>query len=207
MFENAPSEAFQPDGGARDGPVIESVQVSSAEEDLAQSTNISIKLADFGTGELMEWIQPEKLRAPEVILGANWDYKVDIWNLGLIIWELAEGQLLFDGQWTAQDGYSSDAHLAQITAVLGKIPESLVNRARAQNQCFDAQGNLLRPSTFPPCSLEQFSKTQDFSSSEKQNFLDFISSMIRINPEERLDAKELLQLPWVSTSPDNASPN
>lgn len=52
MFENAPSEAFQPDGGARDGPVIESVQVSSAEEDLAQSTNISIKLADFGTGEV-----------------------------------------------------------------------------------------------------------------------------------------------------------
>lgn len=35
--------------------------------------------------QLMEWIQPEKLRAPEVILGANWDYKVDIWNLGLIV--------------------------------------------------------------------------------------------------------------------------
>lgn len=51
MFDNAPSEVFQPDGGARDGPVIESAQVS-AEEDLAQSTNISIKLADFGTGEI-----------------------------------------------------------------------------------------------------------------------------------------------------------
>jgi serine/threonine-protein kinase SRPK3 len=25
------------------------------------------------------------LRAPEVILGAKWDYKVDIWNLGLIV--------------------------------------------------------------------------------------------------------------------------
>jgi hypothetical protein len=25
------------------------------------------------------------LRAPEVILGANWDFKVDIWNLGLIV--------------------------------------------------------------------------------------------------------------------------
>lgn len=34
---------------------------------------------------LTEWIQPEKLRAPEVILGAQWDQKVDIWNLGLIV--------------------------------------------------------------------------------------------------------------------------
>lgn len=34
---------------------------------------------------LTAWIQPQKLRAPEVILGANWDYKVDIWNLGLIV--------------------------------------------------------------------------------------------------------------------------
>lgn len=25
------------------------------------------------------------LRAPEVILGADWDSKVDIWNLGLIV--------------------------------------------------------------------------------------------------------------------------
>ena len=34
---------------------------------------------------LTEWIQPQMLRAPEVILGAEWDHKVDIWNLGLIV--------------------------------------------------------------------------------------------------------------------------
>ena len=34
---------------------------------------------------LKEWIQPQMLRAPEVILGAEWDHKVDIWNVGLIV--------------------------------------------------------------------------------------------------------------------------
>ncbi|KAK7416993.1 hypothetical protein QQZ08_011791 [Neonectria magnoliae] len=110
MFEQAPSEAFQRDGSSLDPPndfYIECTQVSSAEEDIACSTELSVRLAAFGTGEsftkaashesnerlvaswvdkhLTEWIQPQMLRAPEVILGADWDYKVDIWNLGLII--------------------------------------------------------------------------------------------------------------------------
>lgn len=42
-------------------------------------------LASWYDKHLTEWIQPEKLRAPEVILGAQWDHKVDIWNLGVIV--------------------------------------------------------------------------------------------------------------------------
>lgn len=34
---------------------------------------------------LTDWIQPQMLRAPEVILGAKWDSKVDIWNVGLVV--------------------------------------------------------------------------------------------------------------------------
>lgn len=45
---------------------------------------------------LTEWIQPEKLRAPEVILGAAWDHKVDIWNLGLIVCNLLHSEPNFD---------------------------------------------------------------------------------------------------------------
>lgn len=53
MFQHAPSEAFKPDSLALPPPLdfyTESAQVSSAEEDLAHSTDISIMLADFGTG-------------------------------------------------------------------------------------------------------------------------------------------------------------
>lgn len=27
----------------------------------------------------------DKYRAPEVILGMDWDYKVDIWNAGVVV--------------------------------------------------------------------------------------------------------------------------
>jgi serine/threonine-protein kinase SRPK3 len=30
-------------------------------------------------------IQPEALRSPEVIIGAEWDTKADIWNFGCLV--------------------------------------------------------------------------------------------------------------------------
>ncbi|KPM35260.1 hypothetical protein AK830_g11315 [Neonectria ditissima] len=148
MFQQAPSEAFQRDGSSLKPPndfYVGSTQVSSAQEDLTCSTDLSVRLADFGTASwfdkhLTEWIQPQMLRAPEVILGADWDYKVDIWNLGLIIWELAEGKLLFDGMWTSKGPYTPEAHLAQITAVFGGMPKHLLDRSKNRDRYFDADG-------------------------------------------------------------------
>lgn len=138
------------------------------------------------------------------------------------IWELAEGQLLFDGAWNLSDQYTPDAHLAQITAIFGSIPTRLLNRSKSREKYFDADGidilnlpgidcltlatelvltdagQLLKPSTFPPCSLEQFSKNGDVSGSEKEKFLRFIESMLRPDPEDRPDARKLRESPWLS---------
>lgn len=43
-------------------------------------------LAVRGDGPLLyHAIQPNEYRAPEVILGAEWNYAVDIWNLGALV--------------------------------------------------------------------------------------------------------------------------
>ncbi|KJZ74934.1 hypothetical protein HIM_05665 [Hirsutella minnesotensis 3608] len=182
MFDKAPPEAFMPHNPPMPPPeefCMESTQVSSREEDLAQSTDLSVRLTDFGTSSwfdkhLTEWIQPDMLRAPEVILGVDWDHKVDIWNLGLVIWELAEGRLLFDGTWAPRDPYTPEAHLAQMTAVLGPFPEQLLARSRKRDQYFDNEGNLIKPSTFSSVSLKQFSKNPNLSASDRTSFLDSV---------------------------------
>ncbi|KXN86740.1 Serine/threonine-protein kinase SRPK [Leucoagaricus sp. SymC.cos] len=206
MFEKAPSEAFQLQYSALDPPndfYSQSEQLSSAEEDLARASDVSVRLADFGTSSwfskhLTEWIQPQMLRAPEVILGADWDFKTDIWSLGLIIWELAEGALVFDGTWTAPAPYTSEAHLAQMEAVLGNMPESLLVRSKNRDQYFNSQGNLLMPSTFTPLPLEDICRNPDLSVSEQELFLDFIKSMIRLDPKERHDVRSLLDSEWLN---------
>ncbi|KAI0531808.1 serine threonine protein kinase, CMGC group [Xylaria digitata] len=60
-------------------------------------------LCDFGSGvcgdeEHQEDVQPNVYRAPEVILGAPWTYKIDIWNAGCMVWDIFEGGHLFTGQ-------------------------------------------------------------------------------------------------------------
>ncbi|KAF7552117.1 hypothetical protein G7Z17_g4551 [Cylindrodendrum hubeiense] len=148
MFEHAPSEVFRPRRLPLDPPndfYMEAVQVFSAEEDLACTPNVSVRLADFGTASwlhrhLTDWIQPQMLRAPEVILGADWDYKADIWNVGLIIWEFMEGKVLFDGTWKPKDSYTPEAHLAQMTAVLGNMPKQLLDRSTNRDKYFKSDG-------------------------------------------------------------------
>lgn len=41
--------------------------------------------ARFGDGENNADIMPNPYRAPEVILESNWDYKVDIWNIAMVV--------------------------------------------------------------------------------------------------------------------------
>lgn len=41
--------------------------------------------ARIGTDTQYGDIMPDIYRAPEVILGMEWDYKVDIWNVGMVV--------------------------------------------------------------------------------------------------------------------------
>ncbi|KAH7888965.1 kinase-like domain-containing protein [Phlebopus sp. FC_14] len=182
-FQRAPSSIFLP-----------SEPVFSANEDLVSATDVSFRLADFGTSSctnrhLTEWIQPQMLRAPEVILGAGWDHKVNIWNLGLIIWELVMGQLCFDGQASATTPYSSEAHLV--------FPETLLDRSEHQDRFFDLHGNGI---WFPPRSLNSLCTSSGVPDEEDRDaFLGFIESTLALEPRQRPDARELLNTRWLKS--------
>lgn len=51
---------------------------------------MNVRLADFGetrhaSGQNLDLIQPNDLRAPEVMLGTGWGPKADMWSLACIV--------------------------------------------------------------------------------------------------------------------------
>ena len=59
--------------------------------------NNQIKLTDFGIAKILDGEQQVKTKigndsyfSPEIIKGENYDFKTDIWNLGIILYELTQ---------------------------------------------------------------------------------------------------------------------
>ncbi|KAI9802702.1 MAG: hypothetical protein M1825_002724 [Sarcosagium campestre] len=105
------------------------------------------KIADFGLavrGDVPQLhnhpIQADLFQAPEVILRAGWTYSVDIWNLGVMLWDLVENRTLFDAFDSVKGVYSPEIHLLEMTSLLGPPPTELLSRGEKATHFFNAEG-------------------------------------------------------------------
>lgn len=117
--------------------------------------------ARIATDEQNGDIMPDIYRAPEVILCMNWDHKVDIWNVGMVvrmiiyavvlplqalaeliiakIWDLFEHRHLFRARNPAHK-LDDEYHLAEMHAVLGSPPPEFLVRSEKTLQFWDKYG-------------------------------------------------------------------
>ncbi|KAJ5490540.1 hypothetical protein N7453_011365 [Penicillium expansum] len=104
-----------------------------------------IQLGDFGSAEPGDaprngqLFQPSLYRAPEVMLGKEWNYPADISNLGVWAWCAFEGSPLFICE-EDDDAYSVSTHLAQITVLLGPPPPEFIEPDTMSAEYFDVDG-------------------------------------------------------------------
>ncbi|KAL3449833.1 kinase-like domain-containing protein [Aspergillus insuetus] len=167
-------------------------------QDMGRSVITDFGLAVRGDGPSNSHpIQPEGYRAPEVCLGGEWSYSVDIWDLGVMLWDLFYGRGPFD---TPSDTRSSDSadesHLAQIISLLRHPPPDLLGRGRETSRYFDAQGQVKFSELVVKKNLISMARQIEDEGAITQ-FVDFISSMMRWKPEDRSTAEDLLSHPWL----------
>tara|TARA_Y100000591_G_C21846161_1_gene708843 strand:- start:237 stop:1304 length:1068 start_codon:yes stop_codon:yes gene_type:complete len=95
-------------------------------ENIMLTKNDSLKIIDLGSCYIVNnkmlsntYIQSRYYRAPEVVMGCNYNYGIDIWSFGCIIYELLTGTPLFKCRGT------SDL-MGQIVSFLGIPPNKMI---------------------------------------------------------------------------------
>ena len=155
-----------------------------------------IGLAVWGDEEHSHPIQSNAFTAPEVILACNWSYPADIWNLGVMLWDLFEEFGLFDDIDTIKH-YNSNKHLGLMIALMGPPPMELLKRGSTSATYFDMETGEYRSPGFVPHGKSFESCIKRIKGKDKELFIDFIKHMLCWLPEERWTAKQLLEHPWL----------
>ena len=101
-----------------------------------------VAVCDFGSASLVTecevtpYLVSRFYRAPEVILGCQYDAAIDLWAVGCVLYELYTGQILFHGA-------SNNDMLYQVIRVKGAIHARMLKRAAFAGRHFSPQGEFM----------------------------------------------------------------
>ncbi|KAL2754336.1 hypothetical protein ACRALDRAFT_1063202 [Sodiomyces alcalophilus JCM 7366] len=153
-------------------------------------------ITDYGAARLGDPVTHEKhsgdvmpgtYRAPEVIMGADWDSKIDMWSLGVMVWDLFEGGPLFRA--VSANNLDDELHLAEMVSLLGSPPKKFLERHVKSRKYWDSEGNWIASTPIPDQSLE--SRETRLEGEEKQQLLAFVRKVLCWLPEDRKSACQL----------------
>jgi serine/threonine-protein kinase SRPK3 len=158
--------------------------------------NIKISLADFGTiceehENYSNSFGTRYYQAPEIILGTNCSYPVDIWALGCSYYELLSGNILFDP--IKDSKYSRDYyHLCLINETCGDFPKEFLKKiTKCKN--FFKNNNIINYKKKTDRMKNKINNCT-VSDDEKVIINNILSLCLIINPSKRARINDLSNL-------------
>ncbi|PQE17056.1 CMGC DYRK PRP4 kinase protein [Rutstroemia sp. NJR-2017a BBW] len=186
---------------------------------LVNETRNMLKICDLGSAsdasdnEITPYLVSRFYRAPEIILGMQYDFAIDIWSIGCTLYELYTGKILFTGR-------SNNQMLRSIMDCRGRFPVKMLKRAQFAHIHFDEMANFLsvepdkltgkdvvktmtfvKPSRDLRTRLLSVSKgLTEAESKELTLFTDLLDRCLALNPEKRITPMEALKHPFIDRS-------
>ena len=109
---------------------------------LVNEKKLVLKLCDFGSSskvtenEITPYLVARFYRAPEIILGIQYEFGIDLWAAACTIFELYTGKIMFPGK-------TNNQMLKLFMDVKGKMPNKLIRKGAFKDQHFDSSCNFL----------------------------------------------------------------
>lgn len=140
------------------------------------------------------------LRSPEVLIGAPWSASTDWWNLGAVLIEVFRAVRMFDGRVPLDGHYELKEHLIEIVDLFGSFPKALLEKGNQDivRDLFDEEGRVKDAEPYEGPGLESEAYLPGLSLEMKADFSSFLELMMKIDPEERPSAMDLLRHPWLN---------
>ena len=167
-------------------------------------TDATCKVIDFGSScfvhdHLSAYIQSRSYR---------YDYKIDMWSLGCILAEIYTGNVLFQND-------SIQSMLARIIGICGPIPNWMYEKGKLVNDFFTKEKLLyMEPNAVD--NNESMNQTSPQERGKKvhilvpkksslrkrirtnnEQFFNFLSGLLKIDPNDRMSAKDALNHPFI----------
>lgn len=188
---------------------------------LVSESRNTLKLCDLGSASdasdntITPYLVSRFYRAPEIMLGLQYDYAIDVWSSACTLYELFTGKILFPGR-------SNNQMLKHIMELKGRFPNKLLRKAQFASHHFDEDYNFMSAEVDRVTKNEVIRKmvftkpTRDIKSRvlaastpgipEEENrlvmhFIDFLDKCLSLSPDKRLTPKEALAHPFICRKP------
>ncbi|PLB37916.1 kinase-like domain-containing protein [Aspergillus candidus] len=110
-----------------------------------------------------------RIAQQRVVLDMNWDYKVDIWKVGMVIWDLMERHHLFKAR-SPDHRLDDGVHLGEMHALLGCPPREFLSRSEKSLQYWHENGQWNGAAPLPDYNLESWE--ENLHGDEQSDFSD-----------------------------------
>lgn len=184
---------------------------------LADESRMKIKIADLGSASPITenltapYLVSRYYRAPEIILGIEYDYGIDMWSVGCTLYELYTGKILFTGR-------NNNNMLKTIMDCRGKFPHKLLRKGSLTYEYFDDLLNfksldqdkmtgrtvakIVDVKAKPVRDLRSrlIPKDKRLNEQEKkdlESFVDLLDKCLDLRPDKRITPGDALKHPFI----------
>ena len=162
-----------------------------------------VKVIDLGsscftTDHLSTYVQSRSYRAPEVVLGAPYDGKVDLWSLGCVLAELFTGQVLLRNE-------STRTALARVIGIFGPLDPELLRLGKHAGALVTAAGVPYERRSDAGAGEDGGDDASDDASDDGESGEERSSSRVRVLLPKRTSLAARLGLPPLGVACDARS--
>ncbi|QDZ18769.1 dual specificity tyrosine-phosphorylation-regulated kinase [Chloropicon primus] len=157
----------------------------------------SARFIHEGEGDLQN-LQSLCYRAPEVVLGAGYDERIDLFSLGCILGELYTGRIVFPchSHWSASPANQQASLLAEWASTFGAFPSEMLQRSRKKSVTKSGLIYIENSSNYELVLPNRIPLAQRIKPCDPM-FLDFLLCLLVVEPKWRMTAAEALEHPWL----------